>query len=207
MNKPQLWIVAGPNGSGKSTLVEIYSKYLTKINFINPDEIARQIEPNNPTHPSLVTQLQAGKQAILLQKQYLKARQSFRIETTFSGNREINLMKEAKELGYKVNLIFVGLNDPKYNLDRVNERVNKGGHFVSPEDIVRRYSKSFDNLNNNYKLADRLYLFDNNSKKHRLVLSMEHKKLKRLSKELPNWSKSIVQEIAKKQSKDYEYER
>lgn len=76
-NKPQLWIIAGPNGSGKSTLVESYFKFLPDIPFINPDNIARKLEPNNTTHPSTITKLKAGKIAIKEQHHFLLHKQSF----------------------------------------------------------------------------------------------------------------------------------
>lgn len=46
---PQLWVVAGPNGAGKSTLVS--RRVAQRIPFVNPDDIARRIQPiGDPAH-------------------------------------------------------------------------------------------------------------------------------------------------------------
>lgn len=125
--QPQLWVVAGPNGSGKSSLVDRYTILLPKIIFINPDNIARELEPNNTVHHSPAIQLKAGKIAVQQQNEMLKNKQSFAFETTFSGNREIEVIKQAKELGYKINIAYICLENPLKNINRVEERANKGG--------------------------------------------------------------------------------
>lgn len=141
MIKPHLWIIAGVNGSGKTTLVEKYQKYFfNKIPLINPDNIANTIEPNNTVHHSNAVQMKAGKKAILLQQKYLQTKDSFLIETTFSGHREVKLLQVAKEQGFKTNLVFIFTNDVIKNIERVENRVAEKGHFVATDDIIRRYN-------------------------------------------------------------------
>ena len=82
MSSKQLWIIAGPNGSGKTTLTERYIE--GKIPVINPDNIARNLNPANPTDPA--TTLRAGREALMQQRQSLEQGKSFALETTFSGN-------------------------------------------------------------------------------------------------------------------------
>ncbi|MDR2008829.1 MAG: zeta toxin family protein [Alphaproteobacteria bacterium] len=187
MTKYQLWIVAGPNGSGKSTLVAKYLPiFKDRIELINPDNIARELA-EDPRYPSLAVQLQAGKEVLLKQKSMLENKQSFIIETTFSGKHEINLQKQAQELGYKTNLVFIGINNVLGNINRVETRVQQGGHFVSVEDITRRYTRSFENLKNNYQNFDRAFIFDNSYKTNILKLSLEDNNIKFQAKDLPNW--------------------
>jgi predicted ABC-type ATPase len=132
-------------------------------------------------------QLKAGKQAIIQQNLMLENKQSFVIETTFSGKHEINLQKQAEGLGYKTNLVFVGISNVLTNISRVENRIQQNEHFVDSEDIIRRYTRSFENLKNNYKLFDRVFIFDNSYKKHILKLSIEESKIKFQAKEQPNW--------------------
>lgn len=87
---PGLWIVAGPNGSGKSTLTASFVR--GKIaNLIDPDAIARRLNPENPTRSAIA----AGREAIIQCQLLLQRRGSFVVETTMSGNGTIALMRQA----------------------------------------------------------------------------------------------------------------
>ena len=57
-------------------------------------------------------------------------------------------------------------------------------------DVVRRYSRSLNNLKHGLTLADRVYLLDNTGRRRRLVLSIENQKLKMVSRRLPEWLKT-----------------
>jgi predicted ABC-type ATPase len=47
-------------------------------------------------------------------------------------------------------------------IERIKERVKKGGHFVPNEDVIRRYRRSIDNFWNIYRfLADDWTLYYN----------------------------------------------
>lgn len=49
------------------------------------------------------------------------------------------------------------------NLERVRQRVLKGGHNVPEEDQLRRYSRSMENMRRAFGFADRAMLFDNST--------------------------------------------
>lgn len=102
--------------------------------------------------------MQAGRRALQEQRQCLDARRSFAVETTFSGNRELALMKEAKAAGYKVNLVFVCTETPLISMGRIVSRVADGGHHVPGADVERRYQRSLGNLPDGLNLADRAWL-------------------------------------------------
>lgn len=131
---PQLWIVAGPNGAGKTTLADCWLS--GRIPVISPDAIAA-------LHG--VSPIQAGRKAVLEQERLLVANASFALDTTLSGNRELAVMKRAAQAGYKVNLIFVCVENPAFCQTRVHERVASGGHSVPAEDVARRYGRSLSN--------------------------------------------------------------
>jgi predicted ABC-type ATPase len=87
---PVLTVVAGANGSGKSTLTK-----LSGVNtlLIDPDAIAREIDPVNPTSAAIA----AGRQALVLCQQYVESERSFVVETTLAGKSYLNLMREVKK--------------------------------------------------------------------------------------------------------------
>ena len=72
--------------------------------------------------------------------------ESFSIETTLATRSYVNLVREASKLGYMVHLIYFWLNSPQLAVDRVAERVSKGGHDIPYDVILRRYTKGIDNL-------------------------------------------------------------
>lgn len=179
-NPPQLWVIGGPNGSGKSTLVDRY-ELAERLPVVNPDELAKTLPDHSP--------IRAGKLAIQEQERLLAGRQSFAMETTLSGKREIDLLRRGKEAGYKVTLVYVGIESPDINRIRIAQRVKMGGHNVPDDDVMRRYSRSIKNLEQALKFADRALVMDNSEKKGlRLVFSQEHGKVKYLSENLPKWA-------------------
>ncbi|WP_221390607.1 zeta toxin family protein [Dyadobacter sp. NIV53] len=136
---PLLIIIGGPNGSGKTTL----SSYLIKkgrINVhltpvINPDDIALTIAGSDQADK----EFQAARIALAKREHCISERQSFAIETTFSGNSEIRLLNQAKEAGYKIIGYFVTLKNVKDSIARVKDRVEKGGHNVPTKNLLIRY--------------------------------------------------------------------
>ncbi len=76
------------------------------------------------------------------------------------------MMKRARDLGYSVVLLFVGISDVTINLRRIRGPVEKGGHDVSEEDQLRRYPRSMENLRLAFELADEAIVFDNSAASH-----------------------------------------
>ena len=185
---PQLWVVAGPNGAGKSTLTRRY--LVGRLPIVDPDAIARELDPTDPTR--IRVRMQAGREAIHQQEALLTANTNFAIETTLSGHREMDLLRHAKEAGYKITLVYVGVNSPDVSLGRVNQRVAEGGHHVPPEDIARRYRRSMTSLTAALQIVDRAFILDNSAQRRRLLLSLERGQIKRRSRNLPRWAYNVL---------------
>lgn len=182
----QFWVIAGPNGAGKSTLTR---RHLAgRLPIINPDDIAQRLNPANPDAPDVA--MRAGREALQLQRQHIAGHRTFAVETTLSGNRELNLMKEAKAAGYKVNLVFICTETPMISIGRITVRVAEGGHHVPSADVVRRYGRSLQNLAAGMALADRVWLLDNTRARMRLVASLERGQVKSIANSLPKWVKT-----------------
>ncbi|ETF02177.1 zeta toxin family protein [Advenella kashmirensis W13003] len=107
------------------------------------------------------------------------------------GHSEIELMRYARKRGFKVILVFVGVDD--VGLLMVKSRIAEGGHAVSPEAIERRYQRSMDNLECALQIADRAWVFDNNRKRgRRTLLIREGHRLKYVGKSLPAWALQAI---------------
>lgn len=196
VHRPQLWIVAGPNGAGKTTLTGKH--FAGRLPVVNPDEIAQRINPNH--QGSRATMLQAGRLAIAEQRALLSKGKSFVVETTLTGKRELKLIQQASSLGYKVNLLFVGVHDVQLSASRVAQRVAVGGHAVPAEDIFRRFSVSLANLGTALPLVDRALVLDNSGLKRQLVLSVEKGQLKYGARNPPEWAKKAIPESLQREA-------
>lgn len=178
---PELTIVAGANGAGKSTLTKLFS---ANNPVVDPDAIARDIAPDNPESAAIA----AGRKAIDRARLYIQSDTSFIAETTLAGNTYLNLMQEARALGWFVRLIYVGINQPTTNIQRVRTRVELGGHNVPNDDILRRYDRSLNNLNKAAKIVDKLILYDNSTAAgHQILATIEGDKTVIYVPELPSW--------------------
>lgn len=193
--RPQLWVIAGPNGSGKSTLTAKH-KLLERMPVVNPDEIAKELPDHSP--------VKAGKMAILEQEHLLAQGSTFALETTLSGKRELELMRRAREAGYKANLVFIGTAGPKINIGRVIERLANGGHDVPDEDVERRYQRALEKLPEAIKNADRSFVLDNSrsSQGMRLLFSREHTRVKYISRNMPEWARTSLEKYVKEHNMD-----
>lgn len=189
MNNKVLWVVAGANGSGKTSLVLLYgSRFQDQITFINPDDIAKELDLNYDGRDASLIQ-KAGRETIVRQRKLIEEGESFGYETTFSSKRDLKIISHAQKLGYEIKLAFIGLKTSADNILRVEERVRKGGHYVSPKDITRRYERSISNLVKALDIADKIYIFDNSNTRQKLVCRIKNKKIVRQSNDLPSWIK------------------
>lgn len=144
-------MLAGPNGSGKSTV----TKEVPVIGmYVNADDIQKHFH---------CTTLEAAQNAEQLREYCLANGLDFTMETVLSTIRNIELLRRAKELGYRTVCIFVTTCHPDINVQRVADRVVRGGHDVPEEKIRSRYERSMQNLALLPTLCDELYVVDNSS--------------------------------------------
>ena len=138
-----LYIISGCNGAGKTTAsYTVLPEVLHCKEFVNADEIARGLSPFNPESVAI----EAGRLMLQRIEDLLAKDETFSIETTLATKSYINLVRRAQAKGYTVRLLFFWLNSPELALQRIAERVSKGGHNI-PEPIVRRrYVAGISNL-------------------------------------------------------------
>ena len=160
-----LYIIAGANGSGKTTFAKEFAN-LEQIEFINADEIAKEYDP----YDIQKYKIKAGKEFFKRLKSFLSQNKSFAIETTLSGKYLVNVIKDAKNRGFKISLIYLFLETSKENIYRVKNRVLNGGHDVPIDDIIRRYERSKNLFWNIYKnITDEYMMFFNGDDNFEIV--------------------------------------
>lgn len=154
--KPEVVIFAGPNGSGKST---IYQIAITRGIYINADIIKAS------THCDDLT---AAMQAEALRENALAHKQDFTFETVLSTERNLNLLRRAKEQGYFVRGYFVFTRHPNVNVMRVHSRAEEGGHDVPVDKILKRYKLTMSQLPALIEICDICHVYDNTQSPYRI---------------------------------------
>lgn len=116
--------------------------------------------------------------ADFLRKKLLSGKKKFSFETVFSHPSKIDIMKQAKEAGYKVYLYFVSTEAPEINKFRVKIRTELGGHTVPENKIEQRYYRSLDLMYEAAQHAYQAFFFDNsrNGENFRLVAHFKTQK-------------------------------
>lgn len=180
-------IIAGVNGAGKSTLYQILDS-LHEIERINTDEIVRSFGDWRRTEDVF----RAGKIAVNKIREYFDKGVSFNQETTLCGNTIISNIIKAKELGYRIEVHYVGVDSVEIAKQRIAYRVLHGGHGIPDEDVERRYIESFKRLKDIINICDSLIMYDNTSEFKRFAVYKEGK-LIRLSDNEPMWYNEYVQ--------------
>lgn len=189
MIRPQIWVLAGPNGAGKSTIARRF--IIGRLPFVNADDIARDLDPDDVN--SLAAHMRAGRVALELREEHLRRNETFAMETTLTGKSELALMRRARDAGYKVNLIFIGIGNVAISAARVRTRVLMGG---PKEAILRRYGRSMTALADAVAIAHRTWIFDNSGGQRRLLLKREMDRTTKLALNLPAWAiESIPPEL------------
>ncbi len=131
-------IIGGVNGVGKSSFTgSIKGKDKLLGTIIDVDMIARKNECSS---------MQAGKIAINRINQLLEKGASFTQETTLSGRRTENTIKRALDRGYEIRLYYIFLDTEFDSIERIKNRVNRGGHDIPKEDVHKRFISRYDDI-------------------------------------------------------------
>jgi predicted ABC-type ATPase len=180
---PEIILFAGPNGSGKSTITKM-AKVIEP--YINADDIKRT---------NYCSDLEAAQLAEKMREQAIAELKSFTFETVMSTDRNLKLLRKAKEKGYFIRCIYVLTADVNINVLRVESRQATGGHGV-PEDKIRsRYIKSLNLIPELVEIADVMHIYDNSTIPYRIF---KKRKTEYFIWENENWSKDTIKKLVGK---------
>ena len=177
-SRPRILVFAGPNGSGKSTITK---KIPICGIYVNADEIKRITR---------CTDLEAAQEAEQIRLSLLSAHKDFTFETVLSTDRNLALLRQAKEMGYEIQAVFVLTNDPHINVERVRSRVKAGGHDVPEEKVISRYEKSLRNVSRLVRIADHTRIIDNTDEIPHLICEVLNQQL--TVWETAHWNKEAI---------------
>jgi len=153
-------IIAGPNGAGKTTFARSFLPAEAGLpRFINADLIAAGLSPFAPE----TAVIRAAR--LMLDEIATSARkgESFAFETTLAGLGYVRRIKQWREQGYRVSLLFLSLPHVQIAIERVALRVQQGGHGIPEAVIRRRFESGMANFRLYYRQAVNDWMLYDNS--------------------------------------------
>lgn len=155
---PLLHLLAGPNGAGKSSYVRDVLAPATSLPFINADEVGAERWPDAQAEHAY----EAAQIAEAQRRDRMADRRSFISETVFSHPSKVQLVSDAAAAGYLVHLHVIMV-PVALSVQRVAERVRRGGHAVPEPKIRERYDRLWGHLAAAIQIVDVAEVLDNSS--------------------------------------------
>ena len=155
--------------------------------FIERDLLFYNKEKINSYHASIISDFIRNK--IIINGKNLC------FETVLSAKEKINFFKESKKLQYRNTLIYIATDNPKINIERVENRYLNGGHNVPKDKIISRYYKSLDNVKEILKYIDCAFFLDNSGNESIVIAKYEKQQVKNtweIYKDIPDWLNKII---------------
>jgi predicted ABC-type ATPase len=186
-----LYVIAGPNGAGKSTLYSTIIAPRVTAEFVNADLLARERFGHNAVtlEESQIGQKLAEERRADLMAQH----KSLIAESTFSHPSKLQLIDDAKRIGYRVVIYHVNLSSADLAVMRVGQRVKDGGHPVPEDKIRERFVRNQGLIRDAVLRADRAYVYDNSrpAESPRHVLTFHHGTVHKAQEYLPKWTRKL----------------
>ena len=168
---PVVYVIAGPNGAGKTTFALSYLPKIAGVfEYVNADEIAKGLSPLNVN----AAQMAAGRLFHDKIETYIRERKSFAFETTLAAKTHMLRVAKLRQEGWQVFLFYLYLPSAEFSHDRVQMRVEQGGHDVPYEAIVRRYPRSIRALFEFMPKCDGTFCFDGSLSTVQAIFKYDH---------------------------------
>lgn len=174
---PHIYFVCGCEGVGKTTLLKEFCSYppLQGLSIVDVKRLAVHYNAQF---------LSSGRKASAHINALLGARQSFVRESTLVSHYDFSLVRRAKKLGYKTELVFVGV---------CNAEIARKRTQSDPSVVQRHFERGLANLPLAIDMFDRVCLIDNTSPAFKVFAIFENCSLK-LYTFCPAWFRGIQKE-------------
>lgn len=195
-NSPVLYILAGPNGIGKTS--SFYDFVPQNFTFINADDIAKQLREKSG---DMNIQEIANGEATSQMNQLIAKKASFGFETNLADNETWKFIETIQLIGYQIIIDFFCVDSIQICINRVNNRVKEGGHFVRPDIVKMRYESGLKLLKYYKHIPDTLILTDNSSTPIKFV-EMRKGEIIFRKENPPIWVQNMIEKVVEKDNLD-----
>ena len=193
---PDFYLIMGPSGSGKSTYGKLFMP--TGLSIFNGDELLQNLQNQFPNETA---ENYREKAAAIYQKERDKSiacHHDFALETPFADHTGIDNIYVFKRAGYSIKGIFFGIDSLSCSLVRIEDRVRKGGHRVTPGNAEFNYINSFRNIISSIwkELFDGIIFVDSNNDFIKIIA--EYTKITGILSifEAPRWFNGICRQLS-----------
>lgn len=171
-------IIGGVNGVGKSSFTGVLKERCEDLGqIIDVDKITAELGTGA---------LAGGKAALTKIENCIEKRLSFTQETTLSGYRTESTAKKVKDLGYYVRLFYIGLDSVDESLQRIQNRVKRGGHNIPADDVERRFQGRWEAVAKVLPYCDIAEFYDNDNGFLK-VAEYRNGELRKVGETSPKW--------------------
>lgn len=125
--------------------------------------------------------------AEFMRGQLIHSKKGFSFETVMSHPSKVSFMQEAGSKGFKTYLYFICTRDVQININRVKNRVQKGGHPVDEDKIEQRFYRSLSLLADAFLAVDRAFVIDSSGAERSLVLEKNGRNIEIMHNTVPEW--------------------
>lgn len=206
MQPSTIHVFAGVNGSGKSSILGEFIK-ANGGSYYNPDGYAKDLMTTAPELSLVEAQAEAwqlGKDQLI---RACRDETAFAFETTLGGKTFTDLLLHFAKTGTRISVYYIGLNSVELNVQRVAERVQRGGHDIPLEKIKQRWESSLLNLIRLIPHLNELLVFDNSRSVTQGSPPQPQRLIKvsagniiggpksLLNKKFPEWAQPIAMEV------------
>lgn len=179
-------IIGGVNGCGKSSLTGSLKAERTDLGIIvDPDKLTAELGGD---------EYEGGKLAVERLEHALADGVSFTQETTLSGGYTRKLARRAREQGYYIRLYYIGLDTVQESLQRIQNRVRKGGHDIPRRDVESRFAHRFADVAKVLPYCDEARFFDNDNG-FELVAEYRNGEILPIGSRRPQWLVELMAEM------------
>jgi predicted ABC-type ATPase len=166
---PTLTVLAGPNGAGKS----YFSKFFLERGWItvtpvNIDALENFVDTTRLPHDCMrygkVLETEVNNVFNQLVESAIQNKKDFAFECNLRVN-QLKCVNCFDRAGYNIDIIYICLDSIELSKDRVQIRINEGGHFVGDNSIKENFKQGLANLDESIAGPDpcwnHLFLIDN----------------------------------------------
>jgi predicted ABC-type ATPase len=198
----RIYVLAGVNGAGKSSIGGA-AMLARGAAYFNPDLAAWALRNANPELSLEQANAAAWEQGRRGLERALKDGLNFAFETTLGGTTIANMLLDGARAGADVHVWYAGLSSPELHIQRVQARVQAGGHDIPEANIRTRYDSSRANLIKLLPYLTSLRVYDNSEEadpragrppRPVLLLLWESRRIVShvALEEVPAWAKPIM---------------